>query len=83
MSCILAKSEKNMEKCVEQYQARGGGLTLPIRMDVQGWQEGNFSITEVPVTPVPTRFRKMLYSKKNLADIAPVRLPGETVEQNV
>jgi hypothetical protein len=83
MSCISERSEKNMEKCVEQYQARGGGLTLPIRMDLQGWQEGNFSITVVPGTPVPRRFRKMLYSKKNLADMAPVRLPGEAVEQNV
>jgi hypothetical protein len=35
-----------MEKYVEQYQAWGGGLTLPIWPDVQGWQEGNFSITE-------------------------------------
>lgn len=72
-----------MEKCVEQYQVRGGGLTLPIRMDVQGWQEGNFSITEVPVTPVPTRFQKMLYSKKSLADIAPMRLPGKAVEHKI
>jgi hypothetical protein len=37
-----------MEKYVEQYQAWGGGLTRPIWPDVQGWQEGNFAMTEVP-----------------------------------
>jgi len=65
-----------MEKYVKQYQAWGGGLTLPIWTDVQGWQEGNFVITEVPGTPVPSWFRKMRRGKKNLADIAQVSLLG-------
>jgi len=65
-----------MEKYVEQYQAWGGGLTLPIWPDVQGWQEGNFAITEVPGTPVPAWFRKMRRSKKNLADIEKFPLVG-------
>jgi len=63
-------------KYVEQYQAWGGGLTRPIWPDVQGWQEGNFAMTEVPATPVPAWFRKMLRSKKNLADIEKVPLVG-------
>lgn len=58
-----------MEKYVEQYQAWGGGLTLPIWTDVQGWQEGNVSITEVPETPVLSGFPKMLRSKESLIDI--------------
>jgi hypothetical protein len=65
-----------MEKYVEQYQAWGGRLTRPIWPDVQGWQEGNFSITEVPVTPVPAWFRKMLRSKKNPNDIEKMPLVG-------
>jgi hypothetical protein len=43
---------------------------------VQGWQEGNFSITEVPGTPVPSWFQKILRSKKNLADIEKFPLVG-------
>jgi hypothetical protein len=58
-----------MEKYVERYQAWGGGLTLPIWTDVQGWQEGTFSITEVPGTPVPGGFQRILRSKQNLTDI--------------
>jgi hypothetical protein len=65
-----------MEKCVEQYQAWGGGLSLPIWPDVQGWQEGNFSMTAVPATPVPAWFRKMLRSKKNFADTEKFPLVG-------
>jgi len=33
-------------------------------------------MTEVPVTPVPAWFRKMLRSKKNLADIEKMPLAG-------
>ena len=66
-----------MEEYVEQYQAWGGGITLPIWTDVQGWQEGNFVITEVPGTPVPSWFRKILRSKKNLADLEKFPLVGE------
>jgi len=66
-----------MEKYVEQYQAWGGGLTRPIWTDVQGWQEGDFSITEVPGIPVPSGFRKMLRSKKNLTDSERFPLVGE------
>jgi len=65
-----------MEEYVEKYQAYGGGLNLSIWPDVQGWQEGNFSITEVPATPVPAWFRKMLHSKKNLDDIEKMPLVG-------
>jgi hypothetical protein len=43
---------------------------------VQGWQERNFSVTEVPGTPIPAQFRKILGSKKHLADIAKVPLLG-------
>ncbi len=39
-----------MKNVVEQYQAWGGGVTLPTWTDVQGWKEGNFSIIEVPKT---------------------------------
>ena len=52
-----------MDRYVEQYQVWGGGLTLPIWTAVQGWQEGNFSITEVP-------------TKKNPADIEQAPLVG-------
>ena len=49
-----------MEKYVEQYQAWGGGLTLPTWTDVEEWQEGHFSITEVPGIPLPAWCRKIL-----------------------
>jgi len=39
-----------MGNVVEQYQAWGGGVTIPTWTDVQGWKEGNFSIIEVPGT---------------------------------
>ena len=65
-----------MEKYVEPYQAWGGGITPPIWTDVQGWQEGKCVVTEVPGTPVPLWFQKMLRGKKNLADIAQVPLLG-------
>jgi len=39
-----------MENVVEQYQAWGRGVSLPAWTDVQEWQEGNFSIIEVPKT---------------------------------
>jgi len=55
-----------MEKYVEQYQAWGGGLTRPTWPDVQGWQEGNFSMTEVPATPVPAWFRKIFAARRTL-----------------
>jgi hypothetical protein len=42
--------------------------------DVQGWKAGSFSVTEVPGTLVPARFRKILRSKKNLADIEQIPL---------
>jgi len=58
-----------MDKYVEQYHAWGGGLTLPLWTNVQGWKEGKFSITEVPRTPLPVWFKKILRGKKNLADI--------------
>jgi hypothetical protein len=65
-----------MKKYVEQYQGWGGGLTRPIWPDVQGWQEGNFSMTEVPATPISSWSRKTLRSKKNLADIEKAPLVG-------
>ena len=65
-----------MEKYVEQYQAWGGGLTLPIWTDVQGWKEGNVSITEIPGTPVRSGFPKRLSSKGNLTDIEKLPLVG-------
>jgi hypothetical protein len=77
VSYISARSGKNMEKDVEQYQAWGGGLTLPIWTDVQGWQEGNIVITEVPGIPDPLWFRKILRGKKKLADIDQVPVLGE------
>jgi len=66
-----------MEKDVEQYQAWGGGITLPVWTDVQGWQEGNCVITEVPGTLDPLWLRKILRGKKKLADIEQVPLLGE------
>jgi len=57
-----------MQKYIEQYQAWGGGLTLPPRTDVEGWQEGHFSITEVPGIPLPAWFRKMLLTAKHHTD---------------
>jgi len=74
---ISARSGKNMEKYVEQYQAWGGGITLPVWTDVQGWQEGNCVITEVPGTPDPLWLRKILRGKKKLVDIEQVPLLGE------
>lgn len=59
-----------MQQCIEQYHTRGGGLTLPLRIDVQGWHKGNVTITEVLTTPVPAMFEKMLHSKTHLATIA-------------
>jgi hypothetical protein len=37
-----------MAKDVEQDQAWGGGITRPVWTDVQGWHEGNVSMTKVP-----------------------------------
>jgi hypothetical protein len=65
-----------MDKSVEQYQTWGGGLTLPTWTDVQGWKEGNFTITEIPGTSVPLWFREMLRGKKHLADIEKAPLVG-------
>jgi hypothetical protein len=65
-----------MEKYVKQYHAWGGGLTLPIWIDVQGWKERNFSIAEVPGTPLPVWFKKILRSKRNLDDIERIPLVG-------
>lgn len=39
-----------MKNVVEQGQVWGAGVTLSTWTDVQGWQEGNFSIIEVPKT---------------------------------
>lgn len=75
-STELHRSKKIMEKYVEQYHALGGGLTLPILTNVQGWKEGNFSSTEIPGTPLPAWFRKILRGKKTLADIEKVPLVG-------
>lgn len=44
---------------------------------MQGWKEGTFSITEVPGTPLPAWFKKILRSKKNLADIEKIPLVGK------
>ena len=65
-----------MDRYVEQYQAWGGGLTLPIWTDVPGWQDGNFSITEVLETPVPAWVRTMRRIEKHPADIGQVPLVG-------
>ena len=54
-----------MKKYVEQYQDWDGGLTRPPWTDVEGWQEGNFSMTEMPGPPVPGWFRKMLLTAKH------------------
>lgn len=66
-----------MEKDVEQYQAWGGRLTLPIWTDVQGWHEGNFVLREDPGTPDPFWLQKIRRGKKRLADIEQVPLLGE------
>ena len=57
-----------MEKYVEQYQAGGGGLTLPTWTDVEGWQEGHFSITEVSGISLPAWFRKIRLTAKHHTD---------------
>jgi len=66
-----------MEKAVEQYQAWGGGLTLPIWTDVQGWHEGNLVMSKVPGTSAPLGLQKILHGQKKRADIAPGPLLGE------
>ena len=76
MSIKLPRSGETMDKSVEQYQAWGGGLTLPTWTNVQGWKEGHCSITEIPGTSVPPWFREMLRSKKRLADIEKGPLVG-------
>jgi hypothetical protein len=63
-----------MDKYVEQYHAWGGGLTPPRWTNVQGWKEGNLFISEVPGTPLPAWFKKILRNKKNLADIEKIPL---------
>lgn len=65
-----------MEKDIEQYHAWGGGIARPIWPDMQGWTAGNVVMTEVPGTPVPSWLRKILRSKKTLADIEKVPLLG-------
>jgi hypothetical protein len=57
-----------MEKYVEQYQAWGGGLTLPTWTDVEGWQEGHFSMTEVSGISLPAWFRKIRLTAKHHTD---------------
>jgi len=54
-----------MKKPIEQYQAWGGGLTRPTWTDIEGWHEGDFSITKVPGTPVSAWFRKILLTAKH------------------
>jgi hypothetical protein len=75
-STALERSGKNMAQYVEQYQVWGGGLTRPSWPDVQGWKGETFSMTEVPGTPVPAWFQKILRSKKPLADIEKFPLVG-------
>ena len=58
-----------MKNVVEQYQAWGGGVTLPTWTDVQGGKKENFYITGVSGTPVAPWFRAVLRTK-HLADIA-------------
>ena len=53
-------------KYVEQYQAWGGGLTRPIWSDVQGWEEGNFVMTEAPATPVPAGSGRYFAARRTL-----------------
>jgi hypothetical protein len=69
--CIGARK---YEKDVKQYHAWGGGLTFALWTDVQRGKEGSFSITEVPGTPLPAWFKKILRSKKNLADLEKIPL---------
>ena len=57
-----------MEKYVEQYQAWGGGLTLPTWTDVEGWHEGHFSMTEVSGISLPAWFRKIRLAAKHHTD---------------
>ncbi len=66
-----------MAKDVEQYQAWGGGCTLPIWTDVQGWPEGTCVMIEAPGTSNPVWLRKILRGQKKLADIEQVPLLGE------
>jgi hypothetical protein len=58
-----------MEHCIEQYQAKQGGVTLHTWTDVQGGKQENFYITGVSGTPVAVWFRAVLHTK-HLADIA-------------
>ena len=58
-----------MEHCIEQYQAKQGGVTLHTWTDVQGGKEENFYITGRSGTPVAVWFRAVLRIK-HLADIA-------------
>jgi hypothetical protein len=62
------KKGKTMESYLEQYEARDGGVTLHTWTDVQGIKKENFYITEMPGTPIPWWFRKVL-RQKYLADI--------------
>jgi len=57
-----------MKNYVEKYQGWGRGLTRPTWTDVEGWQEGHFSITEVPGIPLPAWCRKMLLTAKHHTD---------------
>ena len=45
-----------------------GWRTHSPRTDVEGWQEGHFSMTEVPGIPFPAWFRKMLLTAKHHTD---------------
>jgi hypothetical protein len=57
-----------MDNHIEQYQAKQGGVTLHTWTEVQGWKQGNFYITGVSGTPIPSWFREVL-RQKHLADI--------------
>jgi hypothetical protein len=61
-----------MEKYVEQYQAWGGGLSLPIWPDVQGWQEGNFSINWLRVLGTAERSQVDQRVRHHLHAIVPL-----------
>jgi hypothetical protein len=58
-----------MDNYIEQYQARDGGVTLHTWTEVEGCKKGNFYITGVPGTSIPSWFRDIL-RQKHLADIA-------------
>jgi hypothetical protein len=67
-----------MEKDVEQDQARGGGLRLPIWTDVQGWQEETCVISEIPGISSPLWLQKILlrHARSARSPVRDLRAPG-------